>query len=324
MLAVRYHEPGDASTLQIDDIDKPTPGHDEILVDVRAASINPTDVKRRMRGEGPFPKTTGSDFAGVVEAVGQDVTDFSQGDTVCGTGLHTARFQQGSFAEYVAVPTDIVTALPPTISFEEGAAVALVGVTAWLGLIDHGELKPSDACLIHGGTGGVGHIAVQLSNLLCAHTVTTAHPDRKEAAYSFGADSVVSYLRDDLLDAVSEITDGGYDVILDHRAQDYFSFDIAAAAFDGSIVHYGGTNGEVEYSTTTIKNDLSIQAFTMSNLPTAPEKPRIASVLSRVIDLVQQGVLAPSIGRTYRLEEAQEFHRAILEDSVIGKIVVIP
>lgn len=95
MKAVRYHEAGDPSVLRVDDVDRPEPGPNELLVDVRAASINPTDAKRRMRGTGPLPKTTGSDFAGVVEAVGADVSAFVPGERVCGTGLHTTRFRQG-------------------------------------------------------------------------------------------------------------------------------------------------------------------------------------------------------------------------------------
>lgn len=324
MRAVRYHEAGDPSVLQIEEIDRPEPGNNEIVVKIRAASINPTDAKRRKRGSGPFPKTTGSDFSGIVESVGVDIAGFEPGDRVCGTGLHTTRFHQGSFAEYVAVPPDVVTQLPDNVSFEDGAAVALVGVTAWWGLIDHGGLKPTDECLIHGGTGGVGHIAVQLSHLICAHTVTTTQPDRQRDAELFGADAVLSYDHDNLLEAVSAHSDHGYDVIFDHRWHDYFTFDIEAAAFDGTIVHYGGVDEVVELSKTARENNLSIHAMTMSNLVDVSELPSISSILDRVLDLVDQGEVTPAIARTYRLEDAAEAHRSIMEDSFIGKIVVIP
>ena len=130
MRAARYHEAGDPSVLRVEDVDRPEPGPGELLVAVRAASVNPTDAKRRAAGRGTLPKTTGSDLAGVVEAVGEDVTGWAVGDRVCGTGLHTERFQQGSFAEYVAVPTDVVAPLPEGVTFDDGAAIALVGVTA--------------------------------------------------------------------------------------------------------------------------------------------------------------------------------------------------
>lgn len=324
MRAVRNHEAGTPDVLQIDEIPRPTPGPGEVLVDVRAASINPTDAKRRQRGAGPLPKTTGSDFAGVVEAVGEEVTEFTVGDRVCGTGLHTTRFQQGSFADYVAVPTDVVTHLPEGISYEDGAAVALVGVTAWRGLRDHGGLEPADTCLVHGGTGGVGHVAVQFAHRLCTHTVATAHPDRLDAAEGFGADTVISYQREDLLEAVTDVSERGYDVVFDHRAGDYFTFDLEAAAFDGNVVHYGGVEGEVDLSYTALRKNLSMHVMTMSNLATSTELPRIASVLRRVLDLVDQDVIAPEIARRYSLEEASEAHRAILEDSFVGKLVVAP
>lgn len=324
MRAVRYHSGGDPDVLRIDVVDRPSPAPDEVLVAVRAASINPTDAKRRQRGTGPTPKTTGSDFAGVVEAVGDAVTGFAPGDRVCGTGLHTTRFRQGSFADYVAVPTDVVAPLPDGVPFEDGAAVALVGVTAWRGLVDHAGLEPADTCLVHGGTGGVGHVAVQLASLLRAHTTTTAHPDRMTAAEGFGADAVVSYERADLLEAVREVSERGYDVIFDHHTSEYFTFDIEAAAFDGTIVHYGNVGGEVELPPTALRNNLTMQVMTMSNLATSTELPSVASVLRRVLDLVDRGALAPEIARTYDLTEAAEVHRAIMEDSFVGKLVVLP
>lgn len=185
-------------------------------------------------------------------------------------------------------------------------------------------MEPAGTRLVHGGTGGVGHVAVQLSNQLCAHTVTTAHPDRRDEAIAFGADAMVSYDRDDLLDAVSARTDRGYDVIFDHRANDYFTFDIEAAAFDGTVVHYGGFEGETELSYTALENNLSIHVMTMSNLAARSELPDIASALRPILELVARGNLSPTIARTYALESASDAHRAILEDSFVGKLVVVP
>lgn len=308
--------------LRVDEVDRPTPDPDEVLVEVRAASINPTDAKRRERGAGPIPKTTGSDFAGVVRETGAEVDGFAPGDRVCGTGLHTTRFHQGSFAEFVSVPTDVVAPLPDGVSFEEGAAVALVGVTAWRGLLDHGELEPTDACLVHGGTGGVGHVAVQLAASCNATTVATAAPDRLDDARAFGADAAVSYTHENLREAVSEHADAGFDVIFDHRPFEYFTFDVETAAFDGRVVLYSGLRGEVELSMAALRNNLTVHAMTMSNLSTQRELPSVASVLSRVLKLTDRGVLTPSIARTYDLSEASEMHRAMLEDSFVGKLVV--
>lgn len=323
MRAVRYHKAGDPSILQVDEIKMPTPADDEILVEVRAASINPTDAKRRARGAGPVPKTTGSDFAGVVREAGEDIA-FEVGDRVCGTGLHTTRFSQGSFAEYVAVPTDVVAPLPDGVTFVDGAAIALVGVTAWRGLLSHGGLEPTDACLVHGGTGGVGHVAVQLADHLHATTVATAAPRRLDVAVELGADATVSYAQEDLRSAVSEHVTGGFDVIFDHRPFEYYALDVDVAAFDGCIVVYSGLEGEVELSMAALRNNLTVHAMTMSNLVTRRDMPSVDGILRRVLALADQGVVEPRPARTYDLSEAVEPHRAILEDSFTGKLVVVP
>ncbi|MUV86980.1 zinc-binding dehydrogenase [Natronomonas sp. CBA1123] len=321
MRAVRYHEAGDPSVLSVEDVDRPTPKADEVLVVVRAASINPTDAKRRKWGPKHLPKTTGSDFAGVVESVGDDVTAFEAGDRVCGTGLHTDRFQQGSFAEYVAVPTDIVATLPEEVSFEAGAAAALAGVTAWRALIDHAGLEPAETCFVHGGTGGVGHLAVQLSAALGADTMTTVgSEDAERAATAFGADTVLRYDDPDLRDAV----DRPADVVLDHRIGEYLGFDIDIAAFGGRIVQYAGEDGPFEGVREGRGKNLALHMMNMSNLASRPDTPRIAEPLSSVLKLVARGDLDPRIHHRYELEEAAEMHRAILEDSFVGKLVVTP
>lgn len=325
MQAVRYHERGEPSVLQLEDVERPEPAPSEIVVSIRAASVNATDAKRRANGIGPLPKTTGSDFAGVIEAVGENVDRYECGDRVCGTGLHTNRFQQGSFAEYVAAPTDIVAPLPDGVSFEQGAAVALVGVTAWRAIVDHAALEPTETCLVHGGTGGVGHIAVQLASLLRATVVATAGSvDSRRAAERFGADAVFDYARDDLLDVVTARAERGYDVILDHCVHDYFTFDLEAAAFDARIVHYGGVHGTVENSPAGLQKSVTIQVMTMSNLATRESFPSVSSVLGPVLGLVDRGAIEAEIARTYGLEDAADAHRDLMEDSFVGKLLVLP
>lgn len=319
MRAVRYHEAGDPSVLRVEDIDRPTPKADELLVTVRAASINPTDAKRRQWGPKHLPKTTGSDFAGVVKSVGDDVTAFEPGDRVCGTGLHTDRFQQGSFAEYVAVPTDIVARLSDSVFFEHGAAAALAGVTAWRALVDHARLEPAETCFIHGGTGGVGHLAVQLSAALSANTITSVGSEESErAATEFGADTVFRYDSPNLREAI----DRPVDVIVDHHIDEYLGFDIDIAAFGGRIVQYAGEDGTFEGAREGRGKNLSLHMMNMSNLASRPDTPNLSEALSSVLELIARGALDPRISRRYELEEAAEMHRAILEDSFIGKLVV--
>jgi NADPH:quinone reductase-like Zn-dependent oxidoreductase len=324
MRAVRYHDGGDPDVLRVDEVDRPEPAADEVLVDVRAASINPTDAKRRAGGTGPTPKTTGSDVAGVVDGVGERVTDYDVGDRVCATGLHTTRFHRGSVADAVAVPTDLLARLPDGVPFEQGAAIALVGVTAWRGLLDHAGLEPSDHVLVHGGTGGVGHVAVQLASAMRAHAVATAAPDRLDVAEGFGAGAAVPYDHEDLHGAVRARTPDGFDVVFDHRAFDYFSLDVEATAFDGRVVLYGGIEGEVSLPRAAMVNNCTVHAMTMSNLSTHRTMPTISSVLDRVVDLAAAGHLEAHVARTYGLDEVDEAHRAVLEDSYVGKLVIVP
>lgn len=323
MKAVRYHEAGKPDVLQVDEIDRPQPEKGEILVEVRAASINPVDAKRRRAGAGRLPKTTGSDFAGVVASVGAGVERFSVGDRVFGTGLHADRFQQGSFAEFVAVPQDIVAELPDGVSFSAGAATALVGVTAWRALVDHARLQPAEACLVHGGSGGVGHVAVQLADAIGATVAATAGSAEKQTyVRNAGADVVLSYNDESLSEMVVGALEGGADVIVDHRVDEYLQFDVDVAAFGGRIVVYGGLEGALPDARAPRSKELSMYWMSMTNIANregtlAP----ISSILSKIAILVEQGDIAVEIADVYELEDAIEMHREVMNGDFIGKIV---
>lgn len=148
MRAVRQHSFGGRDVLTVESVHKPTPKSQELLIEVRAAGVNPTDTYYRegkISDDAPLahptlPFTLGSDFAGIVRNVGDRVTRFAPGDRVFGTGLHTGRTQQGAYAEYIAVPQSFVAHLPQSVGFEEGAAIGLAGVTAWQALFDTGAL----------------------------------------------------------------------------------------------------------------------------------------------------------------------------------------
>lgn len=325
MKVVRYHEGGPPDVLSIDEVEKPPVGPDDVRVDIVAASINPTDAKRRASGTGPVPKTTGSDFAGTVDAIGENVTTFSIGDRVVGTGLHTTRFQQGSFAESVSAPVDIVSHLPDSVSFDMAAAGALVGVTAWRALIDHAGLRPTETCFIHGGTGGVGHVALQLGTVVGAKTVVSVgNNEAAGVAADLGATAVVRYDSDTLLDDSLEYAQNGYDVILDHMVHDYFEWDIDAAAFNGRIIHIGGQHAPVGSPRFGRGQNLRIHMMSMSNLATRSELPTTASVLDHVVDLIATGAVEPIIHQTFELGEAVDVHRMLMEESFVGKLVIHP
>jgi NADPH:quinone reductase-like Zn-dependent oxidoreductase len=215
MQAIVYCDYGSPDVLKLEGVEKPTPKDDEVLVRVRAASVNPLDW-HYMRGT-PYllrieaglrkPKIIrlGVDFAGTVEAVGKDVTQFKPGDDVFGG-------KTGAFAEYVSVRESRALALKPAnMTFEQAAAVPIAAVTALQGLRDKGQVQPGQRVLINGASGGVGTFAVQIAKSLGANVTGVCSTRNVEMVRSIGADQVVDYTKDDY-------TKGGerYDVIIDN------------------------------------------------------------------------------------------------------------
>ncbi len=325
MRAVRYHDGGAPNVLQLEEVDRPEPDRGEVLVEIRAASVNPVDAKFRQAGLPRLPKTTGSDLAGVVAAVGEGVDAYAEGDRVFATGLHTGRFAGGSFADHATVPTDLLAPLPDAVSFEAGAAGALVGVTAWRAFVHHAGLEPGQTAFVHGGNGGVGHVAVGLADALGATPVATAREEYHEAVHELGAAAVLDYERDDLADAAqAAVGDAGADAVLDHMPGQYVGFDADIAAFEGDIVVIAGEQVALGDVAGARGNELDIHMMSMSNLATQPNMPDIGPILERLAALLANDRLAVRIERTYPLEEAAEAHRAVLEESIVGKILVTP
>ncbi|GAA0230735.1 NADP-dependent oxidoreductase [Halobacterium noricense] len=300
----------------MNDIDRPEPDDDELLVDVRAAAINPVDTYFREGSypPGDLPWIPGSDFAGVVEAVGTKVEEFSAGDRVFGTGLGNDR--PGTCAEFLTTPLDTVAPLPDGVGFDECAAVALVGVTAWRALIDHAGLEPGETCLVHGGSGGVGHIAVQLAGATGARVTTTASEEYHDRLEALGARTVLDYSRDDLADAVREV--GEPDVILDHRLDDYLQFDADVANVGARVVGIGNESNSAGFENVSgaRSKELSITLMSMFNTPD------ISAVLERLGRLVADGEIVPEIASVYSLDEVDSAQEDVVGDSFLGKLVV--
>jgi NADPH:quinone reductase-like Zn-dependent oxidoreductase len=217
MKAYIYERYGPPETLRMAEIDKPAPNADQVLVKVRAASVNAADW-HVLRGKPLFYRATlgllrpkhqllGGDIAGQVAAVGGGVTEFQPGDEVYANLLDHG---YGGFAEYVAVPVEVVSLKPATLSFEEAAAVPMAAVTALQGLRHHGDLHPGQQVLVNGATGGVGSFAVQLAKASGAEVTAVTSTPNLELVRSLGADHVVDYTTTDALE------DGRrYDLILD-------------------------------------------------------------------------------------------------------------
>jgi len=320
MRAVRYHDYGGAEVLQVDDIDRPEPADDEVLIEVAAAGVNPVDTYFVSGSYEPFtlPMIPGVDAAGEAVEVGATVEGVSEGDAVIATGLSKDHY--GACAEYVAVPDDRLAVLPAGVGLVEAGAAGVAAVTAWRALIDHAGLEPAETVLIHGGSGGVGHAAVQIADAAGARVVTTAAPQYHDRLESFGADAVLDYARDDLRDAVTAASSGGPDVILDHRLDDYLQFDADVAAGDGRIVGIGENDPAIGFTNDGVARgkDLTYQFMSMFNTP------RLADPLERVAYLLGEGELEIEVAPTYGLEEVADAHEDVMADSFLGKLVVTP
>ncbi|RYJ14534.1 NADPH:quinone reductase [Halogeometricum borinquense] len=318
MRAVRFHEHGGPDVLTVDEIDEPEPGYGEVVVEVGAAGVNPVDTYFR---EGAYdvpylPFTPGSDFAGTVVGVGEGVERFSFGDRVFGTGLGNG--MSGTYAEQIVSPTELLTHLPEEVELTDAAAFALVGTTAWQALVHHASVEPVETVLIHGGSGGVGHVAIQLANTMGARVFTTSSPDYHDKLEALGADAVFDYNRDDLKRVITEV--GTPDVILDTHMDHYLQFDADIAADGARIIGVGNDTAEGSFTNigVTKSKELRYQFMSMFNTPDQP------AVLSRLSDLLTRGDVGPVIHRTYDLEEAGEAQRNVIHDGFVGKIVLVP
>ncbi|WP_284008669.1 NADPH:quinone reductase [Haloarcula pelagica] len=317
MRAVQFTEYGGPEVLELVETERPVSAVDGVLIAVEAAAVNPVDTYFREGAYEPaeLPWIPGSDVAGTVVEAG-DETDFAVGDRVFATGLGNSR--QGTCAEYVAAPASAVAELPESLSFAEGAAMALVGVTAWQSLVAACSLEPGERVLVHGGSGGVGHLAIQLAAATGARVTTTASPTYHDRLIDLGADDALDYRRDDLDDAV--VAAGRPDVLLDHRLDDYLSFDARVAAQGGRIAAIGNTDSSATFADVPAcrAKALSVHHVSMFNTP------EFGAVLARLATLAADGAIEPVVVREYDLAEVADAQRAVLDESFLGKLVVTP
>ena len=321
MQAVRLSEHGGADVLTVDEIERPDPGGHELLIEVAAAGVNPVDTYFRDGSYTPvaLPFTPGVDFAGTVVEPGEYVDGFEPGDRVFGTGIGNASYQ-GSYAQYATVPENRVVHLPDGVDSTEAGAAGVVACTAWRALVDHASLDPAEYCLVHGGSGGVGHAAVQLGAAVSARVLTTASEAYHDALSDLGAETVLAYDHDDLADAVLDASDGGVDVILDHKLDQYLQFDADVAATGARVVGIGEDNPDPGFTNdgAARSKDVSYQFMSMFNTPD------LRVPLRGVAHLMDTGALSIEVAETYGLDEAGEAQRAVMEDSFLGKLVIEP
>jgi NADPH:quinone reductase-like Zn-dependent oxidoreductase len=319
--AITYHEYGSPDALEFEDVDAPVVKDDEVLVRVRAASVNPRDwhfmrgVPYFMRAQAGLrrPKSSllGSDVAGQVEAVGTAVTRFHPGDEVF------AHVQEGGFAEYAAVPEEALGLKPANLTFEQAAAVPLAGLTALEGLRDQGRVRPGQKVLIIGAAGGVGTFAVQLAKHFGADVTGVCSTRNLELVRSIGADHVIDYTREDL-------TQGGqrYDLIFQLAGTRSPSDLRRALTPKGTLLLSSGeSDGRWVGPMDRILKALVLAPFVSQRLSSFLAKSTTED-LQVLKELIEAGKVSPVIDRTYPLNEVPEAIRYLEEGHARGKVVV--
>lgn len=319
MRAIRFHECGGPDVLQLDEIPKPAPETNTVLIRNEASSVNPLDtlIRKGIKEPPHRPLTIGRDFAGIVEAVGDGVSGFLPGDRVFGS---VGPNSEGTHAEYIVVPENRLARLPDATPFEVGAGVAHVGQTAWRALIDHGQLMPADTCLIHGGSGGVGHVGVQIANAISAFVIATASSeDARAQLRDLGADVAFDYRRDDLEKQITESAPDGVDVVIDPFPDEYLDLDINVAAPEAIVCAYGGNEGHFSNAPMARGKRIVIQLMTLNGTSRTPDNE---FVLGRLARLLEWGKLDVKIADRYGLENSPEAFRDLADRSFLGKLII--
>jgi NADPH:quinone reductase-like Zn-dependent oxidoreductase len=319
MKAIVHHRYGTPDVLKLVDVDKPVPADDEVLVRVRASSVNPAEwygmtgllVARTQAGLlKPKEPRLGTDFAGVVEAVGSGVEDFKPGDEVFGG-------RTGAFAEYVSV-RNAIAPKPANVSFEQAAAVPIAGLTALQGLRDHGQVQPGQKVLVNGASGGVGTFAVQIAKALGAEVTGVCCTRNVDLVRSLGADHVVDYEQEDF-------TRNGerYDLFLDVAGSRSWSECKRVLKPDSTFVLVGAQRGG-----NRLLGPLGhVIKVRLASLRASQKVAFFIAKLTRedllvMRELVEAGKVTPVVERTYPLSETAEALRYLGEGHAQAKNVI--
>jgi NADPH:quinone reductase len=322
MKAVRIHTPGGPEALKYDDVPEPTPGAGQAAVRLGACGVNYIDVYFRTgQYKAQLPLTLGLEGAGTVTAVGPGVTDVKVGDRVAWTGV------AGSYAQVTVVPADRLVKLPDKLTFKDGAAAMLQGMTAHYLAVSTYPLKKGDSCLVHAAAGGVGLLLCQMGKMRGATVIGTVSTDEKAAlAKAAGADHVIVYTKTDFEAEVKRLTGGaGVHVNYDGVGASTFDKGLNCLRPRGLMVLYGQASGPVP------PLDLQILNARGSLFVTRPSlNHHIASreeLLERAGDVlgwIRDGKLKLRLEHQFPLAEAAEAHRALEGRRTTGKILLIP
>lgn len=320
MKAIKVSSYGDASVLKFTDAEpKPAPATGQVLVKIHSAGINFVDIYQR-KGIYPvnLPFIPGLEASGVVEAVGDTLTELRPGDRVAYTG------HLGGYSEYTVIDAGRLITLPKTLTFEQGAAFPLQGMTAHYLIHDFHKPKKGDTVLIHAAAGGVGLLLVQWAKHLGATVIGTASTEEKAAvAGEAGADHVILYTKQDFVSETKRLTDGrGVDLIIDGVGKTTFVGDLEAVALHGHIVVFGSASGPADpiLPNSLSAKSISVSGGTLQNFTATRED--LVRRSKDVLSGIKKGWLKLRIDHVLPLAEAEKAHRLLEGRQSMGKIIL--
>ncbi len=324
MHAITIPEPGGPEALVWDEVPDPVAGEGEVLVEVVAGAVNRADILQRQGfynpppGASPYP---GLECSGRIAALGPGVSGWAVGDEVC------ALLAGGGYAEKVAVPAGQLLPVPQGLTVDQAAALPEVVCTVWSNVFMVAHLRPGETFLVHGGSSGIGTMAIQLAKAVGAKVAVTAGTAEKlERGAELGADILINYREQDFVAEVKRATDGaGADVILDNMGAKYLDRNVQALAVNGRLAiigMQGGVKGELNIGALLAKRG-AISATSLRARPLGEKAAIVAAVREHVWPLVAAGHVRPVIDHEIPMPDAATAHRVVEDSGHIGKVLLV-
>lgn len=323
MKAITLPSFGGPEVLTAAEVDTPEPRPGEVLVEVAAAGVNRADLLQRQGFYPPPPGESdipGLEVSGRITVLGEDVTGWSVGDEVC------ALLAGGGYAEAVRVPTGQLLPVPSGVPLVDAAALPEVVCTVWSNVFLTANLQPGETLLVHGGSSGIGTMAIQLAREVGAHVAVTAGSAEKlEACRALGAEVLVNYREEDFVERVRAATDGhGADVVLDNMGATYLARNVDVLATGGRLVVIGlqgGRKAELDLSA-LLRKRAAVIATSLRARPASEKAAIVAAVREHVWPLVESGRVRPVVHARFPLDAAADAHRELDTGSHIGKVLL--
>jgi putative PIG3 family NAD(P)H quinone oxidoreductase len=324
MHAITISQPGGPEALVWAEVPDPVPGEGEVLVEVAASAVNRADILQRQGfyspppGASPYP---GLECSGTIAALGPGVSGWAVGDQVC------ALLAGGGYAEKVVVPAGQLLPVPKGLSLRQAAALPEVVCTVWSNVFMVAHLRPGETLLVHGGSSGIGTMAIQLAKAVGARVAVTAGTKEKlDRCAELGADVLINYREQDFVAEIKQATDGaGADVILDNMGAKYLDRNVQALAVNGRLAiigMQGGVKGELNIGALLAKRG-AISATSLRARPLDEKTAIVAAVREHVWPLLAAGHVRPVVDRELPMPEAAEAHRLVEDSGHIGKVLLV-